>query len=86
MLGTPRYASLNTHNGLEQSRRDDFETLSYMLVYLYRGSLPWIGLDGRNRQEKYINIKYNKEMTTVEELCKGLPPEFLEFVQYARTM
>ena len=49
MIGTPRYASVNTHKGLEQSRRDDFETLAYLLVYLYRGSLPWIGLDGRNK-------------------------------------
>jgi len=84
LTGTARYASINTHVGYEQARRDDLETIGHVLLYFLRGSLPWQGLPGRSKTEKYNNIKRKKKEVTVEELCNNQPPEFKEFMQYCR--
>ena len=40
MIGTPVFCSINTHKGIENSRRDDLESWVYMIVYLVK-KLPW---------------------------------------------
>lgn len=86
LTGTARYASINTHIGYEQSRRDDLETIGHVLLYFLRGTLPWQGLPGRSKNEKYNNIKKKKLEVTVDELCKGYPEEFREFMVYCRKL
>ena len=86
LTGTARYASLNTHLGIEQSRRDDLEGLGYVFLYFLRGSLPWQGLNGNNKQQKYQNILDKKIETSVEDLCSGFPVEFSMFLNYSKSI
>ena len=78
LVGTARYASINSHRGVELSRRDDLESLFYMLVYLYKGVLPWQGIEGKTREEKYALIGDKKMSTAVTTLCKDMPYAFVE--------
>lgn len=74
-----RYASVNTHLGVEQSRRDDLESLGYVLMYFNRGSLPWQGLKAATKRQKYERISEKKMSTPIEELCKGYPGKKTSF-------
>ena len=86
LTGTARYASINALKGIEQSRRDDLESLGYVLLYFLRGSLPWQGLPITNKEDRYIKILEQKKTTTPLELCKGYPKQFQLFIQYTREL
>lgn len=67
LTGTARFASLNTHQGGEQSRKDDLESLGYIFIYFSKGQLPWQGIEADSKQEKYDKIKIMKEELNFEE-------------------
>lgn len=86
LTGTARYASVNTHLGIEQSRRDDLESLGYVLIYFCRGSLPWQGLKAATKRQKYDRIMEKKMTIPNDVLTKGLPGEFLEYMNYIKNL
>ncbi|KAJ7508150.1 kinase-like protein [Mycena galericulata] len=86
LTGTARYTSVNTHLGVEQARRDDLESLAYMLLYFLRGSLPWQGLEAATKEEKYHRIMQEKMNISTDLLCRGYPVEFGTFLDYTREL
>jgi len=86
LTGTARYASINAHRGLEQSRRDDLEALGYIFTFMMRGSLPWMGIEAKTKQEKYRQIVEQKETIPLGMLLCGYPPAFETYLVYCRNL
>ncbi|KAK1045895.1 casein kinase I [Friedmanniomyces endolithicus] len=60
----------------DQSPKDDFESLGYMMAFFARGRLPWQGLQAHGRGEKDRAVMEKKIATSVEQLYEELPEEF----------
>jgi len=73
LAGTARYSSINCHLGIEQTRRDDLESLGYIMIYFIKGSLPWQGAKGGDKKAKFDKLKDGKLKIPLQDLCKGLP-------------
>ena len=86
IAGTPRFCSINALRGVEQSRKDDLESLSYLIVYFFKGALPWQGLKIDSKNSKFKKINRMKKETKVEDLCFGLPETILEFCKYIKNL
>ncbi|KAA6385690.1 MAG: putative Casein kinase I, partial [Streblomastix strix] len=85
ITGTVRYCSMHTHNGADQSRRDDMEAVGYVLVYLLKGYLPWQGVRGNTRAEKQEAIGVMKNTIDLrQQLCTNMPDEFAIYLEYVR--
>eukprot|EP00831_Metopus_contortus_P024415 TRINITY_DN2129_c0_g1_i6.p2 TRINITY_DN2129_c0_g1~~TRINITY_DN2129_c0_g1_i6.p2 ORF type:complete len:171 (-),score=24.04 TRINITY_DN2129_c0_g1_i6:161-673(-) len=84
--GVVRYASLNTHKGIEQSRRDDIESIGNILIYLLKGCLPWQVLSPIEGEDIERLTYKSKSQTTLDALCAGLPGQFLEYMKYCRNL
>lgn len=82
LTGTVRYTTHNVHRGLEPSRRDDMGSIGYVLIYLALGRLPWQGINAASKRTKQKRIGKRKEQVPLEELCKDLPHEFVDYMEY----
>ena len=79
LVGTAIFASINSHMGLELGRKDDLESLAYVLIYLLHGALPWQGFSS-------LEILETKKRISPSDLCHGLPVEFCMFFEHCRSL
>ncbi|KAK8878520.1 hypothetical protein M9Y10_005300 [Tritrichomonas musculus] len=86
LAGTARYVSINVHLGVEQSCRDDLESLGYVLISLLKGKLPWQDLENCTQGEKYEMMSKAKVETPLEVLCDDLPEEFLTYMTKVKSL
>ena len=84
--GSYRYSSIRNHKGIEQSRRDDLESIGYMLIYFLKGKLPWQGLKGSTKSKRSKNIFNVKRNISLESLCQNIPHEFMVYMKYCRIL
>lgn len=82
MTGTARYTTVNLHQGLEPSRRDDLGSIGYVLLYFLRGQLPWQGINHRDKKKRKKRIGKKKASTSHEKLCRGFPKELVQYLEY----
>jgi serine/threonine protein kinase len=85
IVGTPYFISTHIHAGLTPSRRDDVESIGYILVYLLFGTLPWLNLVSENkevRNYKVYEIKKNDPFV----IFKLAPKELKIFITYCRSL
>ena len=86
ITGTACFLSVNTHLGMEQSRRDDIESIGYTLLYLTTGILPWQACVAKDKIELYNKIKEVKMRTSITVLCKDLPSQFGSYFKYCKKL
>ena len=86
LTGTVRFASANALRGGEQSRRDDLESIGYMIIFFMRGRLPWQGVTGNKKMERYLKIYKMKKNVAPEDLCKSLPKQMTDFMRYVKQL
>lgn len=85
-VGTLRYMSINTLQGVSQSRRDDMESIGYVLIYFLNGKLPWQGLNISNKKKRYSKTLHIKKQTPIGKLCKDLPKCIYSYMMYSRSL
>lgn len=86
LVGTVRYASINAHLGIEQSRRDDIESIGYVLVYFFYKRLPWQNNGGDKGKPQANKIMEKKLITPPEILCKKMPSQFAYYFHYCKNL
>ena len=87
--GSLKFISINGNKGYEQSRRDDLESLGYMLIYLAKKYLPWekaANLTNVKLLKRYEEVLKIKNFISPKYLCKGLPEEFEFFIKYCKNL
>jgi serine/threonine protein kinase len=83
-VGTTRFSSINAQSGRTLSRRDDLESLAYILIYFLRSGLPWQDIDTRPKKNKKTIL--SMKQVPADVLCQGLPVEFQDFLEHVREL
>ena len=80
IIGSLNYCSINTHNLMEQSRRDDLESVAYILIYLSTGNLLWDKITSSQ------GVKERKEALISNIKIPGIPDSILTYLKYIRNL
>lgn len=89
LIGTARFASIHSHMNMEVSRRDDLESMLYVLIFIYRGELEWSKIDFKPEQDRdsiFQAIKDMKISTPASAICKGMSEHFRIMLEYVRNL
>ena len=85
-VGNARFCSVNASRRFQVSRRDDLESIGYLIIFLIKGALPWSVIKASNYNDLFKKICEKKTITSVKELCNDLPSELGTFISYTRNL
>jgi len=80
LIGSYNYASVNAHKHFELSRRDDLESLGYMLIYFYIGELDWRNSFKSLNNDEVISLK------EAVQINSKYPMALLNYMKYVRNL
>lgn len=86
LSGTPDFMSINEHMKISLSRRDDLESLMYIIIFFIKGSLPWMTFNKKLNEKNCARIAKFKENSHIEELCKKCPEIIKDLFMYIRNL
>ena len=86
ITGTARYVSINVHKGILPSRRDDMESIGYILLYLLNGDLPWQGLQGKKQEKNKLIGDIKSNIKLWELYSDTIPGEIILFIEYCKAL
>ena len=86
IYGTLIFLSSNTFKGNDLTTKDDLESLGLVIIYLYKGFLPWSELKFKNIVEGFKKVGEIREKTSLEKLCEGMPREMYVYMKYVKNL
>jgi len=88
IMGTCRYAAIRMHFGHYQSRRDDLESLCYVLLYLFYRKLPWQDVKDKNPRKKWKIVREMKRNKMLKNKWpfEDAPTAFLDYHRYIHSL
>ena len=86
VFGSLIFLSTNAVNAIEQTRKDDLETLGYAIIYLYIGSLPWSSFKHKNLTQGVLKIREERKKISIEKICDGMPNEMNIYLNYVNNL
>jgi serine/threonine protein kinase len=84
LIGSKTYASINAHNFIELSRRDDLESLGYLLLYFYLGTLKWKDISDLNNSQDVNKVIKKMKTDILEDV--SIPNILLDYLRYVRCL
>ena len=86
VVGTIRYASVNSLKGFQMSRRDDLESFYYMIIFFLLKNLPWQNIKGKTLGEKYLEILEIKQEFNIDDYKMIIPNEIIKMFKYVKNL
>ena len=86
VFGTALFLSSNNLKGIEQTRKDELESLGLVFIYLSTGTLPWAKIKYKSMEQALEKINDIKSKISNQELCKGMPKEMYEYMNYVTNL
>jgi casein kinase 1 len=87
-IGNYWFSSVNVHcKGRIPTRRDDLEAAALMFIHMMMpGGLPWTRNGVPKEDTEHERLRKAKKEARPEDLCRGMPSQFEEFLRYCRKL